>query len=135
MAGGPSADSGFQVGFGRAKVVVLSAKRGTVDLSLQGESAAGAEPSRSLDVFAFPDDVTNPVPRGLMERSAPVGEMLMDAAAPNWTVQVPLEAGVTTVVLSAERRAATAPGPSSFEHAMRSASVGASTAGRAPLRR
>jgi hypothetical protein len=130
MAGGASPSTGFQVGFGRAKVVVLSAKRATVDLSLQGESVVTAEPSRSLDVFAFPDDVTNPVPRGLMERSSPIGEMRMDTAAPEWTVQVPLEAGVTTVVLSTERRAPTTPAPSSFEHAMRSASVGAATPGR-----
>jgi hypothetical protein len=115
---------GFQVGFGRAKFVVLSASRATVDLSLQREPDGPTEPAASVDVFTFPEDVTNPLPRRLIEESAPVGELRLDAADGEWSVPVPVEAGLNTVVLSAERRGVEKSAAGSPTHSMRSAVAG-----------
>lgn len=115
---------GFQVGFGRAKFVVLSASRATVDLSLQREPDGPTEATASVDVFTFPEDVTNPLPRRLIEESAPVGELRLDAADGEWSVPVPVEAGLNTVVLSAERRGVETSATGSPTHSMRSAVAG-----------
>jgi hypothetical protein len=112
------------VGFGRAKFVVLSASRATVDLSLQREPDGPTEPAASVDVFTFPEDVTNPLPRRLIEESAPVGELRLDAADGEWSVPVPVEAGLNTVVLSAERRGVEKSAAGSPTHSMRSAVAG-----------
>lgn len=101
----PHRGASFQVGYGRSKVVVLTTARTTANLVLQAAPGRTAEPPISLDVFSFPADLTNPLPRRAIEAAEPVGELRCDGNL--WTVPVPLEPGVNTVVLTPERRSAT----------------------------